>query len=194
MAFNRFVAIEVPHHYRAWVRRPALAATILLPWLISLGFTMPVYFDIGATFTWNPKNGLCFAKMTGAVYMNVWFAVCIYAPMMIIGMIYVGLFVRLKVRRGGMNHPVVAPAALSVNPSLGNRRMAASFRERQIQIAQMLMMSFGWYFICYIPSPILTLNFSTLYSRDAMLQVWIIKTLYLFGYAASPVSRVWTTL
>ena len=190
MALNRFVAIELPHHYKKWLTKYALAASMVLPWVIGFSTTLPIYLGVGADFTWNPRNGVCFAKASKGAYMTAWLALGIYLPMALIGVTYIALFLRLLMKRymvsarGGVIYP-----ALLMMPVNGHRnRVNAAVRRRHIRIAKMLMMAFVWYCLCFLPGPVITINFPALYVRDEILQLWLGRTFSLCGYAASPVS------
>ena len=194
MAFNRFVAIILPHSYIRCLTKRALTVSILLPWLIGFAISIPTYFGVGAELIWNPKNGVCFTKKKSEVYVTAWFAVGVYCPMALMGVTYSALFLRLITKRRAVkvqSRANVSPASLRVGASVSARptvRCRNAERRRHVQIAKMLMMSFVWYCLCFIPSPVVTTNFTDLYMRDAILQLWLGRTLSLFGYAASPVS------
>ena len=66
MAFNRYVAIELPHRYKQWLTKRALAVTMLVSWLINVSTTLQVYFGAGTDFTWSAKNGVCYSERNGA--------------------------------------------------------------------------------------------------------------------------------
>ena len=197
MAFNRFVAIELPHHYKKWLTKRALAGTMILPWLIGFGSTLPIYFGMGAIFTWNVPSGVCYAAANGS-YMIAWYAIGFFVPMALIGTCYIVLFLRLKLRRAAVanlyaNRPGAAAAGAAANMVVTkNPHNIQQFllRKRHIQIAKMLIMSFVFYCLCFVPSPLLSGSFAAMYLRNWTLQLWVGKTLLLCGYACSPVSDI----
>ena len=78
---------------------------------------------------------------------------------------------------------------LAANASHAQQRHLSRVRKRRhIAVAKMLVISFAWYAMCLMPSPIITTYFMRWYSGDMMRQLWVAKTLTLCGYAASPVS------
>ena len=156
---------------------------MLLPWLIGIGITVPLYLGVGADFSWNAQTGLCYSRVNGnfAIYVTSWYSIGLYGPMALIGTLYLALFVHLLVKRRSISM-AESPAAAT-----GNRVANLSTGRRHVQIAKMLMISFVWFCVCFIPSPIMTGNFPWVYVKYPMLQLWMTKTLSICGYAASPV-------
>ena len=64
-----YVAIALPHWYSRMVSRPALLSMIVVPWVIGLGDTLPVYYGIsGQIFVSKPIYGYCAIRVAGRVY------------------------------------------------------------------------------------------------------------------------------
>jgi hypothetical protein len=68
-----------------------------------------------------------------------------------------------------------------------SRKSAATNRLRQIGMARMLVMSFLWHSLCFLPGPVIKTEYQFLYERNFMLRLWIVA-INLCGFAASPVS------
>ncbi|OQV15356.1 hypothetical protein BV898_10462 [Hypsibius exemplaris] len=181
IAVNRFVAIGLPHHYRSWVSRRTLAAMIVAPWVTGFAITLPVYFGIGGDFTMNKAYGSCFAKVNGP-YLTVWFALGNYVPLALTGVLYISLFVKLAGRKR-----VISVHAV---PAVGNDEKGPRLTQtqrRHIAIARMLVVSVVCNGICLVPAPVITSFFPNVFARNGMVQLWLVKTMVMCGYAASPV-------
>ncbi|OQV12349.1 hypothetical protein BV898_13377 [Hypsibius exemplaris] len=174
LAVNRFVSLICPRSYRLFTSKKVLIITVTLPWLIGLGDTLPVLFQIGGEFGTSAPFGLCvlYAAVRNGTYGIVWTTIGVYLPICLTGVLYLTLFARLS-RRARVGPEERKPSG-----------RARAKQTRQIALSKLLVASFVWYSICYLPGPIVLTQFAAFYVRDVML--WL-RTLTLLGYAVSPV-------
>ncbi|OQV12417.1 hypothetical protein BV898_13293 [Hypsibius exemplaris] len=180
LAVNRFVAIVSPHHYDAWVSRKVLICMIIIPWLIGISDSLPVYFGIGGQTIIGPA-GCAFETDVDGFYGTLWFVIGAYIPIGLMGIIYTILFVRIGT--ANRNRPNLA---VPFEPNGQNARLSTT-QKRQISIAKMLIGSFAWYCICFLPGPIIVSLFPGVYAVDQMLRLWISGLLGLCGFAGCPI-------
>ncbi|OQV16762.1 hypothetical protein BV898_09119 [Hypsibius exemplaris] len=182
LAVNRYVAVVIPHHYQRMLTKQVLTLMITLPWLMGIGITAPLLFGIGGLFVWAPEAGICYPRSTGGPYGTVLVAVGAYTPLVLIGVCYMTLFVRIGVgRRSNM-----IGLAWTASGGVANVRTRKA-RRRQISMTNMLVVMFLWHCLCFLPSPILSTTFPQVFTGNFMLQLWVTKTLVICGYAVSPV-------
>ncbi|OQV17315.1 hypothetical protein BV898_08564 [Hypsibius exemplaris] len=183
LAINRYVAIVVPHFYRKLVTRNAILASLLLPWLIGVAVTLPVYFGFGGIFLWSAPCAFCAIFISGATSLYgavFWPTLGTYVPIILMGMIYLALFGRLaaanSARRRSIDKTVLK----------GGAAVLLRKQERQIVIAKMLVAGYVWYSLCILPGPIILTVFPVLHSTHPMLANWINGFVTLCAFAASP--------
>ncbi|OQV17310.1 hypothetical protein BV898_08560 [Hypsibius exemplaris] len=180
LAINRYVAIALPHHYRKLVSKPVLTMMILAPWIIGTGGTIPLYFGSGGKFGVKPVYGYCAITVAGRVYgfRALWQTIGTYIPTVLMGIIYVTLFLRL---------------AIDGRVCFGRTREKEDLTglekrlEKRVTMAKMLVAAHVCYCVCFLPGPIVVLAFPQLYGQHLMLAHWLNGFLTLCGYAASPV-------
>ncbi|OQV17313.1 hypothetical protein BV898_08562 [Hypsibius exemplaris] len=180
LAINRYVAVALPHHYRKVVSKPAVTVMLLSPCIIGLGGTMPFYFGSGGKFGAQPVYGYCAFTIAGHVYgfRALWQTIGTYIPTLLMGIIYVTLFVRLAVDgRVCFGSKRNKEGLTSVEKRL----------EKRVTLAKMLVAAYVWYCFCFLPGPIVVLAYPRLYGQNLMLAHWLNGFLTLCGYAASPV-------
>ena len=194
LAVNRFAAAVFPHQYRQMVTKKALIFMLLLPWCVGLGINMPLWFDVGVSYAVSRPYPLCTTRTTGGAYPAVWSTVGNYLPTGLMGIAYGILLVRLLIsdrnRIGGTAGPIVPKPAVQPRQRqkpVGLGGLAA--RERQLALTKMLLLSFVWYTVCFVPGPVVLTAFSNLVARYYTLTLWVARTLIILGLAASPVSR-----
>ena len=108
--------------------------------------------------------------------------------MVLMGSVYLMLFIRLAVRRHIVNNRIEQQSVERSNARNLPVSGAGQRRVRQIALAKMLFASYLWFCLCFLPGPVILTSFPYFFARYVMLQVWVTRTLMLFGYAASPVS------
>ncbi|OWA50173.1 hypothetical protein BV898_14698 [Hypsibius exemplaris] len=181
IAVNRFVVIIIPHYYAKWATKPVLYGMIVVPWICGLGFSIPVYRGIGASFTAapDPVLGFCYPRSNGGPFIVVWFTFLNYVPITLTGFLYIAIFLKLAVTKQSIRG--------RINPQfiVGDVRAAVP-RAKNIAIARMLVVSFFFNFITLVPGPIIT-AFFPLFAMKGLVQMWVAKTLVLCGYVVSPV-------
>ena len=200
MALNRFIAIELPHYYRRTVSRWVGFSTLLTPWMIGVSFILPAYFGIGGEFLFLPTSGACYQKANGNAYILVEFAMGFYVPIALTGLLYSIIFFRLSFLRVRAPRTTVQPPRIAIE--LAGRsgvlhvhpeepELLNAGRAKRIAKAKMLLASFVWYCLCFVPGPIITASYQQLFRADPMLQLWLVKSLLICGYAGCPVRDYW---
>ena len=160
MALNRFIAIELPHYYRRTVSSWVGFSTLLTPWIIGVSFILPAYFGIGGEFLFSPTSGACYQKANGNAYILVEFAMGFYVPIALTGLLYSIIFFRLSFLRVRAPRIVVQPpriaivlagrsGALHVDPE--EPQLLNAGRAKRIAKAKILLASFVWYCLCFVP-------------------------------------------
>lgn len=145
VALNRYVAIQLPHHYANWVRKPVLLAMVLVPWTIGVGSTLPVFFGFGADFVWRPSIGVCLpTPNSNGVYVAVWASFGVFVPAGLMGILYVTLFVRLAAARHAANIQIRSRSTQRTIPVLSAGNGANLARARRISVVRTLSVSFLW--------------------------------------------------
>lgn len=187
LAINRYTAITLPHCYKKLVTTKALIVMIVLPWLIGIGDTMPVYFGVGGDFILAPPYGCVFQTNDG-IYGTVWATIGGYVPIALMGIIYVTLFLQLAIARYHANRSVTNPITAQLSSSIPVSKSRTT-RTRQMSMVKMLVASFVWYCLCFIPGPLIVTEFPFLYAEHFMLRLWVLSIM-LCGFAASPVSPI----
>ncbi|OQV12346.1 hypothetical protein BV898_13374 [Hypsibius exemplaris] len=181
LAVNRFVALALPHLYSDFVSRKSLCLMIFTPWLIGISNSIPIYFGHGVDISRTP-SGTCNIRTNGDLYGAViWPAVGAYTPIALMGIIYFALFLRLVLARCICIKDHMHTAGSCECERMKRKRM------RQVDLAKILVVSYVWHCMCFLPAPILLTLFPQLYAQFVMLPEWTIGTLMPCGYAASPV-------
>ncbi|OQV17314.1 hypothetical protein BV898_08563 [Hypsibius exemplaris] len=179
LAVNRYVAIALPHHYRKVVSTPVLTVMIIAPWVIGIGDTLPLYFGYGGILGEKPVFGYCAIKVAGRIYGRaLWQTIGTYIPTVLMGIIYVTLFVRLAID----GHVCFRRKSDAEEKSMLERRL-----EKRVTMAEMLVVAYVWYCLCFLPGPIILTAYPQLQRQYVMLAHWTSGFLTLCGYAASPV-------
>ncbi|OQV25379.1 hypothetical protein BV898_01057 [Hypsibius exemplaris] len=183
LALNRFIALELPHFYQRILTRNALIAMIIFPWIVGLGSTLWVHFGtVGVDLIQLPlPYGYCASRVTKGVNGTILVAIGAYGPLLFMGLIYSNLCYRLMVTRSQGTH------RSSVGPIIHNKESSrlVGARARQKALAKMLIVSFLWYCVFFLPGPLVVTTFPALTKRFVICYPWL-RTMNLFGYAASP--------
>ena len=194
LAVNRFAATVFPYQYRQIVAKKALIFMLLLPWCVGLGINVPLWFDVGVSYAVTRPYPLCTTRSVAGPYPTVWSTIGNYLPTGLMGLAYGILLVRLLIsgrnRVGGTAGPIEPKPA--VQPRLRQKPVGLgglAARERQLSLTKMLLLSFVWYTVCFVPGPVILTGFSNSVVRSYMLTLWVVRTLIILGLAASPVSR-----
>ncbi|OQV24159.1 hypothetical protein BV898_02109 [Hypsibius exemplaris] len=184
LAVNRFVAIVHPHQYERWVSKVAVTSMIIIPWLVGLADTLPVYFGIGGDILLG-SAGCAFKTNIDEIYGTIWFVIGAYIPIGLMGVIYLTLGLRILASnrsRQRINRLIPVDAVSTM------ARVTAA-QKRQLSFAKMLIGSSVWYLICFLPGPIIVSRFPHLYGigNPPIMRLWISGLLALCGYAGCPV-------
>jgi hypothetical protein len=186
LAINRYIAIALPHYYKKCLSWNSLVTMIVLPWLIGVGNTVPLYFGIGMNFSMVRPYGYCDARVIEVVYGTIWVTIGAYIPMVLMGVVYLTLFIRLAIRRYKMQGQIEHLSGRKKPKS----RLKSTKNERQISMATMLVVSYLWFCLCFLPGPVLATSFHLIYVQDFMLALWTTRTIIICGYAVSPVGEL----
>ncbi|OQV17426.1 hypothetical protein BV898_08529 [Hypsibius exemplaris] len=148
---------------------------------MGLGVTLPVYFGIGGALI---QTTVPFRACTPAPrpdgYGIAWFTLGSYVPLASIGLSYLSLCGRWIIRK------VQKRQRSPMQNEQAERRIAA-VKARQIRLAKMLIASYLWHCMCFLPPPILLSSSPWLLGRYPMLiQLWLVKTMPMWGYVVSP--------
>ncbi|OWA53948.1 hypothetical protein BV898_18372 [Hypsibius exemplaris] len=164
LALNRFVALYLPHRYKAWTSAAVNAAIITCCWLISIGITLPFTVSAGGLGTVMSPLGQCQITAIGRLGTFL-LAMVTYVPYAVSGAGSLLIlwkcfgFSRLRARD-------VAPDR-SGNPAAEYRRT-----RRRLNMAKMLVLTFLWSCICASPAYIITAMFASLYGTNPVSVMW----------------------
>ncbi|OQV17425.1 hypothetical protein BV898_08528 [Hypsibius exemplaris] len=181
LAINRLFAIALPFLYKKITTIPGLIFMIVLPWVMGLGVTLPVYFGIGGALiqTIFPLRA-CTPAPRPDGYGIAWITLGAYVPLASIGLTYLSLCGRWIIKK-------VQKRQISPMQNEQAERQTAAVKARQIRLAKMLIASYLWHCMCFLSPPILLPSFPWLLRRYPMLiQLWLLKTAPMWGYVASP--------
>ena len=106
-----------------------------------------------------------------------------YIPTVLMGVIYLTLFVRLA-----LDGHVCFPRLDATEEATASGSRWEKRHKRRVTMAKMLIASYVWYCLCLLPGPIIVTAYPHLLKRHLMLPHWTNGFLTLCGYAASPVS------
>ncbi|OQV13809.1 hypothetical protein BV898_12028 [Hypsibius exemplaris] len=176
LAVNRYVAIIHPHQYKYFVSKTGLAITIILPWVIGLSDTLPIFLGIGGRLVFLLPYGCDFTPLGGTTmeYTTAWVTIGAYIPITVMGVTYITLFVRLAA--GRCNGRVAVTEC----------QVSMAKRARKIAIARILLSSFVWYCLCFLPDVVINTGLPYLYERSLMMHLWLVSILHI-GFAGSTV-------
>ncbi|OQV17402.1 hypothetical protein BV898_08505 [Hypsibius exemplaris] len=187
LAVNRFFALVLPHHHRKLLSKTGLIIMILIPWIVGLGVTLPLYFGIGGRFILrtSPFESCAFMSQTSGYGIGLAFLGA-YLPIGLIGLIYAVLGVRWLVGSFSKRFvavQVVAAVGPAAAPSQGN----VAAKTRRVLLLRMLVVTYLWHCLCFLPPPILISSFPGLVvSHPKLVSLWLFKTMLLCGYVVSP--------
>ncbi|OQV17397.1 hypothetical protein BV898_08501 [Hypsibius exemplaris] len=184
LAINRFVALALPHSYQRIISKAVLTVMIFVPWVLGLSLNLPLYFGIGGRFFLQTVPfETCTTDLVPSGYGNAWVALAIFLPIGLIGLIYVVLGMGWIARKFWRRNALVAPIAPA------SRRGNIAVNARRALLVRMLVVTYLWHCLCFLPPPILLSSFPWLVVRYPTLVVlWLLKTVLLCGYIVSPVS------
>ena len=114
-----------------------------------------------------------------------------YIPTVLMGVIYLTLFVRLA-----LDGHVCFPRFDATEEATASGSRWEKRHKRRVTMSKMLIASYVWYCLCLLPSPIIVTAYPHLLRWHLMLPHWTNGFLALCGYAASPVStlKLWKFL
>ena len=153
LSLNRFIAVVVPHKYKAISSRKSLLFTVILGYLISFsinayglrtrprvyGFTLPF-----GTCLYNPS--------LHTIFPSIHAVLGVYIPMCVIGMSYLSIFIVVYLRKNRVNE--------TVGPLKATR-----MHTMQMRIVRMLFVSFLWNTLTSVPQSILSAFIRDLYVK-----------------------------
>jgi hypothetical protein len=149
---------------------------------------------VGANFLLAPPYGACTTRANGGVYGTIWVVIGAYIPLAAMGFVYVMLFSRLALTQCSNSSVAIGSVReLQKNgphQSSGSNGPSERTLKRKISSAKMLVASYVWYCICFLPGPLILTEFPHLFARYPMLSHWMLRSLLLCGYAVSPVSLI----
>ncbi|OQV26141.1 hypothetical protein BV898_00263 [Hypsibius exemplaris] len=147
LALNRFVAIVLPHEYHYVSSTKATFAFIFLGYFIPLILNLSPAGSSVPTYTETAPFGGCLYNQNGnPIFRDTHAIVGVYLPMTVVGLSYCAIFVRVGISRY----------------DAGGAKLSSSM-QRRLTLAKMLFASFIWYCLTYLPQPILTAAFPSIY-------------------------------
>ena len=200
-SINRLAAVLVPHHYHKFTTRKAVAVMVTLPWCLGLGGNLPLWFGVGARFSQRQRYPICSIQPKKNDWFTTgWNALGAYIPIGILGGVYGMLLLRLLVFRTNRvttnnRPPIISGQVLASGlPSLPIRPGHApatntQSRTRQLALTKMLLLSFVWYAICLLITPVFNAILPGAFSSTQSLAIsmWLSRTVVSCGLSASPV-------
>ncbi|XP_055340578.1 adenosine receptor A3-like [Paramacrobiotus metropolitanus] len=164
LAVNRLIAVSFPKMYKTWTKRHLLISAIVFCWLVGIACNIPPFFGFGYTISNHfPPLNTCSTKPASRGNMVVMSSVGIYVPMVLVGVIYIFIWIHSKVM------------------SRTSGRLAL---ERRMKVAKMLFASFVFYLLLFLPMAIAPTFFPTIrYTRPEVL-VWL-NTLQALGFGSN---------
>ena len=199
LAINRFVATFFPHYYPRLTSGNAVIAMITLPWAIGLGTNLPMWFNVGGRYIVGNPYPICILVTTG-VHAKLWAALGAYVPIGLMGVVCGVLLVRLLFGGRRKHHAGIVPSAASAaglesqnQASTTGRGLKSALvagrvaRARQLTLTKMLLLSFVWYALCFLPISIVGSAFPHLVAWY-MNPLWLGRTLTGCGISSGPVS------
>ncbi|GAU92583.1 hypothetical protein RvY_04645-2 [Ramazzottius varieornatus] len=172
LAMNRFIAVMLPHHYNRIASKRAILLTIFLGYLVP--FTLNVYASSTTvpTFSANPPFGGCLFNLhSNTIFQVIHGVLGVYIPMVVIGVAYSIVCIRVLVTK------------------LYLKQKLTGSMKRRVIMAQMLFAAFLWFCLTYLPQPILTTFFKSIYLRYPI-SYFGVRWALAFGSSTSSVSVV----
>ena len=156
LAFNRFVAILIPHYYKNISSKKCLAITVIVGYLIP--FMINSYgLQSDSSIFWSslPFGSCQFRHEVSIVFLLFHSILGVYLPIVVIGLGYFMIFlaVHLRKRRVVRDRGFVAAG------------LSAAREAKRMRIAKMLFVSYLWNTVTYIPQPILSVLVKDVYRR-----------------------------
>ena len=153
LSLNRFIAIIVPHSYRAISSRNSLMFTIATGYLISFAINSYGFRTNPHLYVFSLPFGTCRInpKIKNS-FFSIQSSLGVYLPMSVVGISYLIIFISIYVN----NHRI-----RSGPQRVGPRTVQA----KRVRLARMLFVSFLWNTLSYMPQPVITSFFSDLYLR-----------------------------
>ncbi|XP_055357789.1 galanin receptor 2a-like [Paramacrobiotus metropolitanus] len=180
LALNRFTAIILPLKYGAWSTNNTLAKMTISSWFMAFLCTVPFCFGIGGTITTVPPWSACGVRKAGS---NVVFTLSkvtgMYAPLIIVCVIYIAMFSWLAVRRTNVVR-LRSVETILTEEFVKQRRTC----RRRLIISKMLFVSSVWQCACYLPYMIISSN-SQMATQMPVLDL-ILRSVFHTGYATNP--------
>ena len=147
LAINRLVAVSFPHYYKRFSSVKSISVMIVLCWLISFATNFPSYAlriisDVSAPLQDCPQ-----AFRSSHTVQNLLTGFGTYCPLMLIGIIYASVGLKVTIHSGRKTEPTKAyprPAAVE------NSKI-----RRKIALFRLLFCSYLWFVLCYIPTPLI---------------------------------------
>ncbi|OQV23083.1 hypothetical protein BV898_03129 [Hypsibius exemplaris] len=185
LAINRFVALTQPHHYRRLTSKVGLTLLIAIPWLAGLGLNLPTYLElVELTFIFqNAPIERCTMGGLSSGYGKILALINSFIPYGLMGVIYIVLGGTLLVKSFRLKIGNWLNGA-QANEATTAARVA---RVRRGLLVKILIVTYLWHCLCFLPPPILLSSFPSLARRYVVFwQLWLVKTLALCGYMVTP--------
>lgn len=172
LAINRVIAVLAPQHYPATTRKKSVILFFLVPWIIALAASIPIYaMNADAIFTYKKCNGAKFQRGNSLLVFSI---VGMALPLSLQSILYGAMFVKYTLnRRKWRNDQEGGPHHITI---------------KRLAVAKGLCAMLIWYCASVLPITIFTTLFVQKWRESFQLAYWISVGLG-FDYATKPVSR-----
>ncbi|XP_055337343.1 beta-1 adrenergic receptor-like [Paramacrobiotus metropolitanus] len=178
LAVNRFVATIFPYQYKAWTGHRVIYSMIVLSVLIPALCNLPFYATDNPLFAKVPPVGNCGIRQSATQYYQIASVIGTYIPLLLMGIIYVTLFVTISCRQKCLKK---RRSECHVDSLTAQRRV-----KRRLAVAKILFMAYLWYLVCFLPIPLIGTFKRTLYSKYSYIVLWLV-TGVVCGTVATPI-------
>ncbi|GAU99485.1 hypothetical protein RvY_10481-2 [Ramazzottius varieornatus] len=191
LALNRYCAVLHPRFYQdKFSSRRLLFGLVVLTWLIGFTIAVPTYTknvfedtlwyeDLSPDYSSSNNSSSKDHRKSLSCIRNTFGA---YIPAVLIGAIYCTLFCHIAVLYRDERRPPATSASSSASPPT-----ESLVRQRRLAVAKMLFVSYWFFGVCFMTTPIIYSFFPSTFVRPEV-QTWT-RTLDVLGHTFNPVSR-----
>ncbi|XP_055335741.1 neuromedin-U receptor 2-like [Paramacrobiotus metropolitanus] len=171
LAVNRVIAIVFPHLYPHVSSQRFSVGVLLVVWSIAMSCTVPIFAVPGMLHGQLPSGACGLLRLQGVTFTVVG-AIGSYLPIILLGIIYIGLFIYARVTKTHYRRN-----------SADRQR---TIWQKRLAIAKALFLCFAWYTVCTLPPSVLAIFYGFWWNKEVRLLLFT-RGAQIIGYSASPV-------
>ncbi|XP_055344779.1 adenosine receptor A3-like [Paramacrobiotus metropolitanus] len=176
LAVNRLIAVALPHFYTRITSRRFSTLLLVIVWVIAFACSIPTLNFVNGLRSGMLHSGACGLTQNKGATFTILGATGTYLPIVLLGMIYISLFLISRLMKGRGN----------LSTDTANEIHQRLVMKKRMSLAKALFLSYVWYCICILPPAVLNMFYATWWNKEIKLLLYT-RGAQVLGYAASPV-------